>query len=85
MSKHRPKILLAILAILGLALCYDKFVARPALAKGYDTVMKLLDPADGNFRIDQSVGPKQVQEALGKAPNNTRQQGLTTIETYEYR
>ncbi|MFM2093479.1 MAG: hypothetical protein RIS70_603 [Planctomycetota bacterium] len=85
MSKHRPKILLAILAILGLALCYDQFVARPALSKGYETVMKLLDPAGGSFRVDQSVGPKQVQEALGQSPTNTRQQGLTTIETYEYR
>ena len=66
MSKHRPKILLAILAILGLALCYDQFVARPALSKGYETVMKLLDPAGGSFRVDQSVGPKQVQEALDR-------------------
>lgn len=83
MSKYRPIILLAILAILGVALCYDMLVARPALTNGYETVMKMLEGA--SFRVEDSVKPADVQKALGKTPTSTRQQGLTTVETYEYR
>lgn len=85
MANLRVGVLLVVFFVLLGALAYDFRVARPAAQAGYEKVIGLLEKRAKSRKGDAEFEPADVQRELGCAPSSTRQQGLTTIETYSWR
>ncbi|MGE0755752.1 MAG: hypothetical protein AB7F89_01080 [Pirellulaceae bacterium] len=76
--------LFALLGLALFALWYDYKVARPAVEAAYDTIEKY------NGEVNTTAGrayvtEKEIQEKLGRAPDNTFTEGPYHIEEYNWR
>ncbi len=85
MSNARVPLLLTVFVVLVGALAYDFAVARPAVEAAYGSVMKMVEKRTTSKRGEDKIGPAEVQKELGRQPTSTTQEGLTKIETYQWR
>lgn len=72
--------LFVILALLIIAIIYDRQVARPAVESAYQTIEEL-NAASGSKVLTDA----DVHEALGRQPSYTRSDGPYTLEVFAYR
>ena len=84
-SSARPFILLAILVVALGSLAYDRLVARPGAERGYQIVMNLAEQRSTSAHGADQIGPKQVQDKLGKKPVSVETKDRYQIETYNWR
>ena len=82
-SKKRLCLLVSLLALALFALYYDYKVARPAVEKAYEQVASLNSQIN-NAAEHRRMKNTDVQEALGRTPNETFQSGIYTVEAYRW-